>query len=223
MMNTDFSQTKICITLDIKTPITPIYAIMNLSCDTCLKATQRVRIRLATYEGSLTKTPDLYIRIFSLMNAGVHTEIWFNNFRIAAIGGESRQNCLEIQEMDPGILDSPQGWHIVELPIHNGEKALDFISKVRSLPIRYDINVAECSLPKYCLDQIDQDLDCCHPETWDSLFCSQFALLFLRYCSKQGMLRIPKQKEKLLWSVNSKGCLPSRLQIITDRIFGAQT
>ena len=75
-------------------------------------------------------------------------------------------------------------------------------------------------MPKCILDSIDQDLDCCHPEKWDRLFCSQFALLFLRRCAVAGILDVPHDRQRLLWSVNSKGCLPSRLQIITDSVFG---
>ena len=179
-------------------------------------------IRIATLTGSLTKMPEAIVRIFSLLNQGVHTEIWFNGFRIAAMGEHHpKESCVQVTETpELESYTSVEGWHVVTLPISDPQKALDFISRVHSLPIPYNINVSECALPKCLLDEIDGDLDCCHPEHWNSLFCSQFALLFLRYCANQGILQIPDDRAKLLWSVNSKGCLPSRLQIITDRVFG---
>lgn len=197
--------------------------INTVGCDTCSngRTARQTRIRLATYEGCLTKTPDLLVRIYSLLNPGIHTEIWIDNFRISAVDGEGGANCIKILETDAGILDAHVGWHVVDLPITDPGIAVDYIQRVHCLPIRYGISVPECALPKFCLDEIDQDIDCCRPETWKQVFCSQFALLFLRHCAISGILQVPKDKARLLWSVNSKGCLPSRLQIITDRIFSS--
>ena len=110
-------------------------------------------------------------------------------------------------------------WHIVHIPMKDCKQAIRFVEEATASPAEYSISIPELAMPKCILDTIDHDLDCCHPEKWDKLFCSQFALLFLRRCAIAGILNIPKAKQRLLWSVNSKGCLPSRLRIITDQVF----
>ena len=178
-------------------------------------------IRLATYDGSFRDPDVALITTFSLFNPGVHTEIWFDQHRVTARGarfGEENQRCMDIMNLREDMDTS--GWHIVDLPITNHTQAGEFIKEALSSPAVYGYSIPEFAMPKCILDTIDHDLDCCHPERWDKLFCSQFALLFLRRCAAADILSVPKTKQRLLWSVNSKGCLPSRLQIISDQIFG---
>jgi hypothetical protein len=184
-----------------------------------LRCKKSTRIRLATLDGSFSSASDLCVRIFSLLNSGVHSEIWFDHFRIGAVGAEdSRHSCIQVCEMPEGS-GPREGWHVLDLPVSDPHKALDFIARAHSYPIQYGISVPECAMPKFLLDECDHDVDCCRPDTWNRLFCSQFALLFLRYCAKSGILNIPADRAKLLWAVNSKGCLPSRLQIIAREVF----
>lgn len=177
-------------------------------------------IRLATYDGSLKEPGVALITAFSLFNPGVHTEIWFDQYRVTARDRyeDEDQKCVDMTTLHENMDTS--GWHIVDLPITNHTQASQFIKEALSSPATYGYSVSEFAMPKCILDTIDTDLDCCHPEQWDKLFCSQFALLFLRRCAIAGILSVPRAKQRLLWSVNSKGCLPSRLQIITDQIFG---
>ena len=177
-------------------------------------------VRVATYIGSLREPSVAIVTAFSLLNPGVHSEIWIHNYRVTARDhrfGEDKHRCMDIIPLDEN-LDTSR-WHVVNIPITDSREATNLIEEALASPAVYHYSIPELAMPKFILDSIDTDLDCCHPESWGTLFCSQFVLLYLRRCAIAGILDVPKAKQKLLWSVNSKGCLPSRLQIITDRIF----
>jgi hypothetical protein len=174
-------------------------------------------IRIATYDGSLRDPEVAIVTAFSLFNPGVHTEIWFDQYRVMAGEGDGPK-CMHM--MQAGSEIHREMWHVVDIPITDHAQAFEFIREAMASPAVYGYSITELAMPKCILDTIDTDLDCCHPETWDRLFCSQFALLFLRRCAVAGILSVTRAKQRLLWSVNSKGCLPSRLQIITDKMFG---
>lgn len=177
-------------------------------------------IRVATYDGSLRDPYVAAVSTFSLGNQGVHTELWIHNYRVTAREqrfGEADHKCMDIIKLHNDI-HIPE-WHVVEIPIIDHTVATQFVEEALNSHAVYSYSIPEFAMPKFILDTIDSDLDCRHPETWDKLFCSQFVLLFLRRCAVAGILNIPEAKQQLLWSVNSKGCLPSRLQIITDRMF----
>jgi hypothetical protein len=174
----------------------------------------RGKIRIATYDGSLMNPYVAMVRAFSLGNPGIHTELWVDTYRVSTF---HLNKCVDIKYLDEHINSSD--WHLVDVPITDHVQAVQFLKDAMQSPADYSISLTEISMPKMLLDSIDHDLDCCHPEQWDKLFCSQFALLFLRRCAIAGILDIPKSKQKLLWSVNSKGCLPGRLQLITDQLF----
>jgi hypothetical protein len=173
-------------------------------------------IKLATYDGSLMNPYVAMVRAFSLGNPGVHTEIWVDDYRVSTF---HLKPCVGCERLKKNIDTS--GWHVVEIPVTDHDKACEFLTDFIKSPAQYSISLSEISMPKSLLDSIDHDLDCCHPEQWDKLFCSQLALLFLRRCAIAGILNIPKSKQKLLWSVSSKGCLPGRLQVITDHVFNS--
>jgi hypothetical protein len=170
--------------------------------------------RLATYDGSVFNPYIAVVKAFSLGNPGVHTEIWIDDHRVSTF---QIDRCVCMVPMD-GSMDTA-GWHTVNIPITNHKEAMRFIEEAMHTPAQYSISLAEVAMSKRILDYLDHDMDCCHPELWGKLFCSQLALLFLRRCAVAGILDIPKDKQKLLWSVNSKGCLPGRLQLIADQIF----
>ena len=159
------------------------------------------------------------------MNTGVHTEIWFGDYHTGAYcyDGNQRAGCV-LTFKGASELESPDGssWHVVDIPITDMDTALKFIEIAQSSRVPYGINVAECALPKAIIDEFDADVDCCRPETWDKLFCSQLALLFLRWCDKQGILAVDKARSSALWAVNSRGCIPSRLKIILDAMLKSQ-
>ena len=171
-------------------------------------------IRLATYDGSLMNPYVAMVRAFSLGNPGVHTEIWVDNYRVSTF---HMNQCVGVESLNKHT-DSA-GWHVVNVPITDHLQAIRFLKEATKSPAQYSISLSEIPMPKALLDSIDHDLDCCHPEQWDKLYCSQFALLFLRRCAIAGILDVPQSKQKLLWSISSKACLPGRLQLITDQLF----
>ena len=172
-------------------------------------------IRLATLKGS--GMGDSLITAFSLGNPGVHSEIWFEKFRVSAFRGLPDRCVLILPFEDFG---TPAGeWHVVDIPVSDVGLALSFIEEAAACEAHYHYSLPEFGMPKVLLDRLDQDLDCTRPSTWDRLFCSQFALLFLRRCSLAGVLQVAPERQRMLWGVNSRGCLPSRLRIIADRVF----
>jgi len=163
-------------------------------------------VQIATLRGSLTEPWDLAVRLFSLLNPGVHTELWWNGFRFLATDGG-----VQVYELDSETVDDD--WYVVDVHVSDIDLALGFVDAALDSSADYGIDVLECAL-WYRSD----DLDCCRPSTWDCVFCSQFVLLFLRWCDVHGLLG--DVDARLFWSVNSKGCLPSRLEIILRRVFG---
>jgi hypothetical protein len=191
--------------------------------------------RLATYNGSLVDPAVAMVTAFSLGNPGVHTEVWMDGYRVSTtnpgkgmdlvpencrfrVSTFQIDKCVSIMPLSDSLDQSE--WHVIHVPITDCKQAIRFIKEAMASPAEYRFSIPEFAMPKCLLDTLDNDLDCCHPEKWNTLFCSQFALLFLRRCAIAGILDIPKTKQRLLWSVNSKGCLPSRLRIITDHVFG---
>lgn len=160
-------------------------------------------VQIATLKGSLVEPWDLAVRLFSLLNDGVHTEIWWGGYRFLA----STRVCV----MRLPVPSFSSDWHVVDVHVSDIDLALGFIDA--ALGARYGIDLAECAL-----QYRTSDLDSCCPATWDGgVFCSQFVLLFLRWCDVHGLLAVDG---RLLWSVNSRGCLPSRLEIILHKVFG---
>jgi hypothetical protein len=177
-------------------------------------------IKIATYNGSFTDPYVDAITAFSLFNPGVHSELWIHGFRVTAREqrfGEEKNKCMDIIPLRKDLDTSK--WHVVDIPITNHGVATRFVQEALASPAVYHYSILEFGMPKFMLDRLDSDLNCLQPATWDKLFCSQFVLLFLRRCAISGILDVPVEKQKLLWSVNSKGCLPSRLKIITDSLF----
>ena len=163
-------------------------------------------VRIATVRGSLTNPGDLAIRLFSLMQEGVHSEIWWGGYRFFSSG---RFGGVGIRHLAADY--DTKFWDVVEVRVSDIDVALGFIDAALEAHTPYGVNPFECAL-HYCHD----DLDCCHPATWGRVFCSQFVLLFLRWCAVHGVL-VCKDSGPL-WSVNSRGCLPCRLREILDEI-----
>lgn len=164
------------------------------------------------------------------MRPGVHTELWLDGYRISAgndtygANGESL-GCVNVWWVGDRLVqeDYASGWHVVDVPISDAPKAWEFIRAAVDARVSYGVSVGECAFPKFIIDAFDSDLDCCRPETWNRLFCSQFVLLFLRWCAVCKILMVPDERAIVLWSVNSRGCLPSRLQAIADSVLSGTT
>ena len=173
---------------------------------------QLMSIRLATLKGS--GLFDSFVTAFSLGNPGVHTEIWIDGYRVSTFAEGA--TCVSVIPMGDIC---PSDWYVMEIPVRDLHTAISYVEQAVRSPATYRYYLPELAMPKALLDRVDTDLDCQRPATWDRLFCSQFALLFLRRCAMSGVLDVDERRLKLLWSINSRGCLPSRLKIIAERVF----
>jgi hypothetical protein len=174
----------------------------------------RYRIRVAFKRGSWVDPDEAAVMLYELCAREVHAEVWFEDVAFVACGNACpsiRAWCLE-----PDVQQRGHAWECTDLPISQPLRALEILDEMRRSPAPYHISVAECALPKRWVDAIESDADCMRPESWTGVFCSQFALLFVRRCALEGILAAPPARWSLLWSVSSKGCLPSRLRVILD-------
>ncbi len=174
------------------------------------------RVRIAFHNGSWRSMSDAAIMIYELMARETHTEVWFDDVAFGACCNV----CPSIRAwcVPSDVEYKAEEWSCVELPIADAKRALAILEDMLASPARYYISVCECAMPKCVVDAIERDADCMHPEDWRGVFCSQFALLFVRRCALEGILNVPQARQPLLWSVSSKACLPSRLRVILDRM-----
>jgi len=149
----------------------------------------------------------------------VHAEIWFDNMRITSCGlHEHSVICFPKREGDL----SPGKWHSIRIPVTDPGKALSFLERSSESRAQYMIPMADFVLPNKAVDYLDKDDDCDDPMSWKHLFCSKFALLFLRHCHRQKIIDAPEERLKLLWSVNSNKCSPALLKQILVKIFASK-
>ena len=110
-------------------------------------------------------------------------------------------------------------WDVFPLPLADEARGIDILREMRRTPAVYDLNVRDFLLPQMAVNAWDPDVDSMRPGEWKTLFCSQFALLYLRRCVHEGLLRDPK---RVLWSLNSRSCAPSHLARLMPRLLSAQ-
>lgn len=173
-------------------------------------------MRIAFKRGSWHNLSEAAIMMYELLARETHTEVWFDNVAFGAccdVHPSIRAWC--VQDTDEYKTEE---WSCVELPIVDDKRALAILEDMLASPAPYYISVGECAMPRCIVDAIERDADCMHPEDWKGVFCSQFALLFVRRCALEGILDVPHKRQKLLWSVSSKGCLPSRLRVILNKM-----
>ena len=174
------------------------------------------KISLGFFDGSLLNPGDDIIMGYS-MDKTVHAEIWFNNMRITSCAlFEHSVVCFPKGKYDC----QSDRWHSIPIPITDPGKALEFFERASASEAPYHIPVTDFLVPKGLVDYIDKDEDCEDPMAWKKLFCSKFALLFLRYCDHHGIIDAPGNKLNLLWSVNSNRCSPALLKQMITEIFG---
>ncbi len=180
------------------------------------------RVRIAFRRGSWHRVSDAAIMVYELLARETHSEVWFDDVAFGAccnVLPSIRAWCV------PGDTEyQPEDWSVMELPVTDELRALVILEDMLASPAPYRISVGECAMPKCMVDAIERDADCMHPEAWKGVFCSQFVLLFVRRCSREGILQaVPHERHALLWSVSSKGCLPSRLRVILEKMLAIDT
>jgi len=165
-------------------------------------------VRVAFFRGSWLHASDAAIMLYERLSREVHAEVWFHDVSFSVYCNACP--TMRVRALDSSDADGSE-WDSIEIPVTDHRRALQILMEMKRSPAPYHINVMECALPKRFVDAIEEDEDCMHPEQWSGLFCSQFALLFVRRCALEGILGVSHSRCAILWSVNSKGCLPARL------------
>jgi hypothetical protein len=101
--------------------------------------------------------------------------------------------CVGIMLPLKSDLDLTQ-WHVAHIPVTDANQATLFIKELLASPAEYSISISEFAMPKMLLDTIDQDLDCCHPEQWDKLFCTQLVFAVPQTLCYSWNIGHPKRK-----------------------------
>ena len=167
------------------------------------------------FDGSFAKPFDDLVMGYEWARE-VHAEIWFDDMRITSCGrAEKSVVCFPKRKEDM----IPGRWHSIRIPVTDPGQALTFLEDSSRSEAKYMIPMADFVLPSRAVNYLDKDDDCDDPMSWKKLFCSKFALLFLRHCHKKKIIKAPEDKLKLLWSVNSNRCSPALLRQILEEIF----
>lgn len=147
----------------------------------------------------------------------VHAEVLLENGEAFSAVGREPSPCV-VQYTVTGRLTSQPFVRLVKVPVTNVKLAREFLKKAAETKATYDIPVAQMLAPDFLLHCARADLDPMHPATWHHLFCSQFVLLFLRYCHTVSILPFSEKKLSVLWSEDSVKWTPAHLRRKLDEI-----
>jgi len=148
----------------------------------------------------------------------VHCEVFLDGVSYSAFNMHS-SSCVVKYNPKPSILSLPCV-ELVPVPITDIGAARDFLDLAVLTPATYSIPYADFLVPKFVLDYSDPDPPCSNPSAWRHLYCSQFALLFLRHCVEKNLIPLPSDKLSLIDSghVNSHACSPAHLMRILKQM-----
>ena len=179
----------------------------------------------------------------------VHADVIIGGVCYSAVGCEAGR-CVLKGRCGAGVLDGSLGSEIVRVEVTDVERVRGYLERVARERISYCVPVWDFAVPGGVLGWLDEDVDCERPETWGRLFCSQFVLLVLRYCHKEGLLdggsasrsrssgcrarglwglldggsasrsRSSGRRARGLWGCNSKVCTPAHLRVIVRAAIG---
>ena len=178
-------------------------------------------IRVALYMGKWTDPQALPLMLFE-RDSHVHAEVWVDDMGFSAFCNGHAPCVLNLERPAAGRpVPSAEAseWDVFPLPLTDEARAVDIMREMRRTRAVYSLNVRDFLLPQRAVNAWDPDVDCTKPREWQTLFCSQFALLYLRRCVTEGLLRDP---ERVLWSMNSRSCAPSHLAGLMRRLLSAQ-
>jgi len=175
-------------------------------------------------QGSPVRTGGNFLSFFEHIpypfDAGreVHADVILGNTCYSAVGLPP-DPCILKFKVDAADIRTRKrpGEELVELSVADLQSARKYLDTAvaNSARIAYDIPVVDFVLPNAVLRYTDPDVDCDASEKWPTLFCSQFALLFLRHCHKQGLVTVREPlRAKALYVCNSHVCSPAHLREI---------
>lgn len=140
----------------------------------------------------------------------VHAEVIVGGTAYSAVG-RAPDPCVLTYRVGTKLLAQPFV-RLVRVPVTDLNKARAFLDGATRTRATYDIPVAQMVAPDAVLHLARKDLDPARPATWHHLFCSQFVLLFLRYCHTENILPLPREKLQVLWSEDSVKWTPAHLR-----------
>jgi len=151
----------------------------------------------------------------------VHAEVILDDTAYSAVG-QPPGPCVLSYPAHLDTLSSLPFIETVDVPITDPEAARRFLVKTTFTPATYSIPYADFVLPSFVLRYTDPDLDHSRPFTWSHLYCSQFALLFLRHCASEGIIPLPPDALRAhLYSVSSHACSPAHLAHLLDNLLAS--
>jgi hypothetical protein len=176
-------------------------------------------IRVALCRGQWTNPITAPLMLFE-MDSHVHAEVWVDDMGFSAVYNQ-RSPCVLNTARPPPAEDceAAEHWDVFPLPLADEARGVDIMREMRRTPAVYDLSVRDFVLPQAAVNAWDPDVDSARPREWATLFCSQFALLYLRRCVREGLLRDPG---RVLWSLNSRSCTPGNLAGLMPRLLAAQ-
>ena len=142
----------------------------------------------------------------------VHADVILGDTCYSAVGHPPEPCVLTFDVAELKRRPTP-GEELVEVRITNVSSAKAFLDAAASKKFTYSVPVFDFVLPSVVVNFEDPDVDCDAPGTWPHLFCSQFALLFLRHCLRNGLIEIKDPRRALaLYVCNSHVCSPAHLR-----------
>ena len=148
----------------------------------------------------------------------VHAEVVLNGTCYSAVG-KYPDPCVLTYKFNPQLSALPCV-ELIDVPISDLNAAQDYLARATNTPARYHIPFAEFLLPKLAVDYVDPEYDFMDPSSWTRLYCSQFVLLFLRYCEYRRIISADSTKlHETLYSVSSHTCTPAHLAHMLGDLF----
>lgn len=147
----------------------------------------------------------------------VHSEVWIcdeSKSQETSYAAYNDEKPCFAQTVHP--IKNPYQWLFLKIPIAPDQimVAQTFLNDIQNSKLTYRFPW-KCECPQCLLHAFENDLDCNHPETWGSVFCSQATLLFLRRCASAGIWQ--GDKMHLLFDFDSNGVSPAQLyRILTQ-------
>lgn len=147
----------------------------------------------------------------------VHSEVWIceecTSKETSYAAYDDEMPCF-VETKKPR--KNPFTWVFFRIPVPSEKVSIaqSFLDEIKNSNLTYRFPW-KCECPQCLLRVLENDLDCNHPETWGSVFCSQATLLFLRRCACAGILQ--SDKSNLLFDFDSNGVSPAQLyKILTQ-------
>ena len=177
---------------------------------------------VASLCGSYSNLGDAIVRSFEWGAQPIHTEIWCRDTSFTAIDGLEKAVYGSTLGGCMPFMGKGRQWKLTPLDVTDVDKFWDFLCDTTWTTVPYSISIIDCMMPNSLLNYIDQDEDCMNPLQWNSVYCSQYCLLALRWCARSNLFNKPADVLEKLWSMHSKKCLPYHAAALAEYVSSDQ-